>query len=164
MTKTLENTKTIFRYWFRTHLGAHTKTHSHRFSFFWNGNTLYSPMNPQSTCSRQEKKKEAIVCMCVQCIAVNARSPSPWVTETWLRQNWNESTTKHFCNVHRRGLTLSFWCSWQRRENVVPWAKYWEGWKHKDKELWYFGALLFTVFSEKRKINKTEREREEKWH
>lgn len=132
--------------------------------------TLPSPMSLPCTCSRQRQKKDAIVCMCV-CNVVHDKSSSPWVTKTWLRQNWNESATKHWCNVHSRGLALSFLSGGVNRERETGSMRYyavqlWEGWKklsvtrcwwtkhHEDEELWYSGGssgflclLLMTLTS-----------------
>lgn len=47
--------------WADTH-----KTHIRFHNFFWNGNTSHTPMNLHCTCSRQRRRQEAIVCMCMQ--------------------------------------------------------------------------------------------------
>lgn len=63
-----------------------------------------SPLHPQLKAA-----EKGYHCVHVAiCIIVHAKSPFPWVTKTWVRQNWNESITKHWSNLCSRGLELSF--------------------------------------------------------
>lgn len=92
----------------------HTCAHTHIYTLthipgvLWNGNARSheSLLHLQQTAAA---KKRRPLCRCVRRDGVRASYPYPWVTATWQRQNWNESTTKCRCNFCSRGLAAGSW-------------------------------------------------------
>lgn len=81
----------------------HTWEHTEK----WNG--IYCPFPRISSAPAAESSRKRIpLCACGYMHYSACQVSFPWVTKTWVRQNWNESITRHWSNLCSRGLELSF--------------------------------------------------------